>query len=269
MKQFKYGKGQRTIILLHGGPSLYGYMMSLGEYLIDDFQVIDYAQKGTHENPATDEEEVNLENHIKDLDEIVSSIDEKPILIGHSWGANLALLYAAQYSSKIEKVVCLGTASLSEEIGDLFSERFSERLTELDKTKLENINRRLEDAKSSSRINEIMNERLAITSPLYHFERETEEKLPKCKWEFDSFQDSIDSLWDFIEEGGIPGELAKITCPVLVFHGDKDVFPPTETFEFLETNISNIKTFLIEKSGHFPWLEKNSSELLKLLRSEL
>lgn len=264
MKFNEYGTGAKTIILVHGGPSLYGYMMSLGDQLTDKFKVIDYSQRGSEGNPY-EGEDLGIDLHIKDLNEIVDQVEGKPILIGHSWGANLSLFYAAEHSEEIEKVISLGTASLTEEMGDLFSEIFASRITEADKTQLENINRKLEDAKTDSKINELMNERLSITSPLYHFDRKTEEKLPVCKWNFSTFQDSIDSLWDLIEDGKVPGLLKKISCPVIAIQGDTDVFPPKETFLFLKENISNFESHEIQNAGHFPWLEEENEEFLRKL----
>lgn len=46
----KYGAGKKVVILVHGGPSLYGYMGTLGKELQDDFVVVDYAQRGTFES---------------------------------------------------------------------------------------------------------------------------------------------------------------------------------------------------------------------------
>lgn len=267
MKFDIYGEAnQEVIILIHGGPSLYGYMMSLGQELTDSFKVIDYAQRGSVENQNKEgDEKLTVEQHLLDLNEIVEQVSKeldskKVILLGHSWGANLALLYAAKFPKHSSKVICLGTAALSEEMGDLFSENFEARISELEKTKLENINRRLEDSKTDVKTNEIMNERLSITGPLYHFDRKTEKLLPACKWNFNSFRFSIDSIWDLIEAGEVPSLLSSIKCPVISIHGDSDVFPADETFSFLERNITSFEGVLIDKAGHFPWLEKTSRE---------
>ena len=46
------------------------------------------------------------ERHRKDLEEIIKKIGaEKVILIGHSWGAILAVLFAAENQTKIDKII--------------------------------------------------------------------------------------------------------------------------------------------------------------------
>lgn len=271
MKFEIHGNGDKTVILLHGGPSLYGYMMDIGEVLVDDLKVVDYAQRGTVECPSTPDL-LTIDQHIKDLDQIVDQVSEgrKVFLLGHSWGASLGLLYAAKFSDKIEKLVLLGTASLTEEIGDMFGERFNSRLTQNEKTQLDNLNRRLESAKTNLRINELMNERLTLTNPACHFDRATNERMVPCKWDFHSFKYSIDALWDIIEAGEMPQILKKVTCQVVAIHGDTDAFPAEETFIFLRENLSKFDSILMKDSGHFPWIEETSEhkffeELKKIL----
>lgn len=271
MKFEVHGAGIKTIILLHGGPSLYGYMMDLGEVLAENFKVVDYAQRGAVENPSPTEL-LTMEQHVEDLDEIVEQVkgEGKVILLGHSWGSNVGLLYCAKYGEEVEKMIALGTASQTEEIGDLFGERFNARLTENEKTQLDNLNRKLENAKTDKKINDLMNERLSITNPACHFDRKTNEKIVPCKWDFHSFKYSIDALWDIIEDGKLPSYLEKVSCPVIAIHGDSDAFPPEETFKFLGEHLKDFSSVLIDQAGHFPWLEETSEhkffeELSKVL----
>ncbi len=64
---------------------------------------------------------------------------------------------------------------------------------------------------------------------------------------------SIGSLWDFVDEGQVPGELEKISDPVVAFHGDFDPIPMNVKFNFLSNHIKGLKTIEVKKSGHFPW----------------
>ena len=115
-----------------------------------------------------------------------------------------------------------------------------------------------------------MQERLALTSPFYHLDPKTEEKVPACDWNFQSFLKSVDSLWDLIDTGKVPKLLSSIEDEVIAFHGDYDPIPMRETFQYLRSNIQKIKTIEVKESGHFPWLEDTSKgNFLKELLEEL
>src|SRR5713226_2094846 len=90
------GQGQ-PIIVLHGGPDFdHGYLLPDLDRLADAFRLIYYDQRGRgksadHVRP----EEVTLTSDVDDLDEVRQYFQlESPALLGHSWGAVLALEYA-------------------------------------------------------------------------------------------------------------------------------------------------------------------------------
>ena len=254
----KYGSGKDVIILVHGGPSLYGYMGTLGKELEDNYTIVDYAQSGTFESPLS--EKVSIDSHINDLIALVNenSGTGKVIIIGHSWGADVALLASGKDSTNIEKLILIGTAALNEEISDKHGDTLNKRYTDTVKEQLKEIEVELNKELSIDKRNSVMQKRLALTSPFYHLDPKTEELVPESKWNFETFLQSIDSLWDLIDAGKIPSILKDVKVPVVAYQGDYDPIPYKETFEFLENSISNIETHVIEKSGHFPWLEATS-----------
>ena len=267
----EYGAGPKTIILVHGGPSLFGYMKSLGKQLAPNYKVIDYAQKGTYESPGSSNE-LNIDSHIDDLAKIIkdNSSKGKVVLLGHSWGASLSLLTVAQHPDLVEKVIIIGTAPLEEKTADAFSENLNRKFLKSVKVKLEKLDRKLELAKTDQDKNKLMQDRLKLIGPYYHLNPKTEELMPSSNWNYVTFLNSIDSLWKKIDAGEIPALLKKVKTPVIAFHGDSDPIPHQETFIFLKSNIGNLKTIKVEHAGHFPWLEETSKErFLKDLFLEL
>lgn len=107
------GKGERKpfpLIFLHGGPggSFSDEATQLRSKLADDgYDVYLYDQVGSGQSARLKNiSDYSPERHRRDLEEIVKKITaEKVILIGHSWGAILALLYAAENQPKIEKLI--------------------------------------------------------------------------------------------------------------------------------------------------------------------
>ena len=93
-----YGNNKKeTIVLLHGWGQNIDMMKPLGNYLSDDYQIliVDLPGFGNSEEPKYP---WSLLDYVKSIREIVlkEKID-KPIMMGHSFGGKLALLYASIY----------------------------------------------------------------------------------------------------------------------------------------------------------------------------
>ena len=89
---------------MHGGPGAPGYMAPVARGLADMFRGIEPLQR------ASGEERLSVSLHIEDLDEVVQSQGDgtAPALVGSSWGAMLALAYAAEHPHSTGAIVLIG-----------------------------------------------------------------------------------------------------------------------------------------------------------------
>jgi pimeloyl-ACP methyl ester carboxylesterase len=99
-----HGDQGPLVITLHGGPGATGSAVRLAQRLSGDFRVIEPWQRLSGEMPLT------VEVHIQDLRNLILSrcIGERPALVGSSWGAMLALAYAADHSETISGIALVG-----------------------------------------------------------------------------------------------------------------------------------------------------------------
>src|SRR3954468_8985305 len=93
------GRGQ-PIIVLHGGPDFdHRYLLPDLDRLADAFRLIYYDQRGR--GRSADEvlpDDVTLTSDVDDLDQVRQHFSlESAALLGHSWGAVLALEYALRH----------------------------------------------------------------------------------------------------------------------------------------------------------------------------
>ncbi|MEJ8819118.1 alpha/beta fold hydrolase [Lacibacter sp. H407] len=112
---YTYFKGKGTkksfpLIFLNGGPggALTDEAIQLRSNFSDDgYDVYLYDQIGSGQSARLKNiSGYTPERHRKDLEEIIKEIGaEKVILIGHSWGAILAVLFAAENQTKIDKII--------------------------------------------------------------------------------------------------------------------------------------------------------------------
>ena len=264
------------IVMLHGGPSLFGYMHTLSEALRPCWSVLTYAQRGTIANPSV-LENITIEGHFEDLDGLIAQHKQgRPvILIGHSWGADLALIYAANRPRAIEKLILISTAPLSWKLEIAMEKRLHQRLSAevlARSQKLAGQMERLLESPMSARreLNALAAARLKLTLSAYHYDPVVTDKVPELELDFLGFLQSKSALWELIESGQIPALLQEIDSPVFAIHGEDDVFDCEQTFAFLTQHISNLSTVQVKKCGHFPWLEPAArAEFLRALESAL
>lgn len=91
------GKIKSTILVLHGGPGMtHDYLLPVAELANYGYHVIFYDQSGAGKSDKIPKFTVNY--YVNELKEILDSFDSTKIhLLGHSWGATLALAYVRTY----------------------------------------------------------------------------------------------------------------------------------------------------------------------------
>ncbi len=106
------GSGQ-PIIVLHGGPDFdHTYLLPDLDRLAASFRLIYYDQRGRGQSAdhvvAND---VTLLSDVADLDEVRRHFQlESPTILGHSWGAVLALEYALRHPRRVSHLVLMNPA---------------------------------------------------------------------------------------------------------------------------------------------------------------
>lgn len=103
------------VIAIHGGPggdSRYLYPI---EPLASDYRVIFYDQRGAGLSPRVDKASLTLESNLSDLHSIVEHYGSgHPVrLIGHSWGAMLAIGYLGRHPERVSHAVAVEPGMLT------------------------------------------------------------------------------------------------------------------------------------------------------------
>ena len=259
------GEGQ-PVLLLSGGPGISSSQLSgLSEHLSKNYKCILFDQRGTgksHTSPM-DSSTINLNQAIKDIDLLLERQHIKKItIIGHSWGAMLAMSYAAKYPDHIAKLVLIGPGPLEWSGYELLQDNIMSRASKAEKILM----------------NQIQDSMVNHTAS-----RESLRTLNRTFFRllfFDALK--VDSLGPLVGAGSnnamqqlmlqdlhrinynLKPAISTMQMPVLVICGREDPVGLFSTFAIKDLN-KKAKIAWVEKSGHFPWVEQPETFYLELL----
>ena len=101
----EYGEGGRPLVLLHGVASNSRVWLIVAPLLARRFRVFALDQRG-HGESAKPDGGYDFPTVTDDIAAFVETLGlERPVIVGHSWGGNVALQYAATYPDSAAGIV--------------------------------------------------------------------------------------------------------------------------------------------------------------------
>lgn len=268
LKVTKAGGSPPHALILHGGPGAYGYIEDLLGIASSSCSSICYNQRGGEQSEI--QIEIGIKTHISDLSMVVESqfSDVKPILIGHSWGAMLATLFAGLASERIEKIIMIGVGPLDQYSGRCFMDeilrRFGDKRAYFDGL-WENTVSEKDLHKQQLLANQYINEVI----PYYQNEIGTTQQIPSLVWDFrGSYQTMLESDHN-IESGKYIEALKNIQCPITLIHGCEDPLSPDIIFPIVKKCQPSAILHKINDAGHYPWYGNGKDSFYEVFKQEL
>lgn len=103
----KNSQQEETIVLLHGFPGNHLGLIPLATNLGDDYRIIISDLPACGESPSLPGKSI-LKNYVYWLNDFLESLSiNKAVIIGHSFGSRIALLFSITYPKKVEKLVII------------------------------------------------------------------------------------------------------------------------------------------------------------------
>ena len=257
------GRGA-PVIVLHGGPDFdHEYLLPDMDRLADAFRLVYYDQRGRGRSfsgrPA---DEVDLAGEIDDLDAIRASFGfERVAVLGHSWGALLAMEYATRRPDRVSHLILMNSAPAShagvlafrEDLQRRRAPEQSERMsalrsdpryragdvaTDLDYYRL-HFDLAVHRPDQLERV--IARLRSASTSEGILTARAIEDRLYAQTWDAEDY--------DLI------ARLRRLRIPTLLIHGDGD-FVPIDVAREAADAIRGSRVVVLSDCGHFAYLQQ-------------
>lgn len=257
------GRGA-PIIVVHGGPDFdHEYLLPDLDRLADSFRLVYYDQRGRGRSfSGQPPDDVDLASEIDDLDAIRGTFGfETVALLGHSWGALLAMEYATRLPHRVSHLILMNTAPASRAgvlafREDLLRQRTREQSEQMSALRSDpryqagDITTDLayyqlhfgSAVRRPDQLDRLIGRlRSAFTREGIVAARAIEDRLYAQTW------DAAD--YDLI------ARLGRLDIPTLVLHGDHDLVPIEAAREVVDA-IPGARFDVLTDSGHFAYLEQ-------------
>jgi proline iminopeptidase len=252
------GKGS-PVIVIHGGPGM--DFNSLAADLVPlekHHRVIYYDQRGGGRSSLA--ANLSIDDHVRDLDELRRHLGlAKVTLLAHSFGPAIAAQYAIHHPDHVERMIFLGPipprkGAFFEEYGATLQKRLTPQLQKRAAELSKSYESASGDAVAACREYWTIETppRLAKGHPLSMVKSDLCTASPQAirygmtKTNETTFTSLGD--WDWT------ADLAHVTAPTLILHGDEDAIPMAMVSEWSRA-MPQARLLRLANTGHFPHAE--------------
>jgi proline iminopeptidase len=262
MNWYEAGEGP-TVVFLSGGPGDdHSYLREVVEPLCDRFRWVLYDQRGTGRSRLTryDHQTLHVERLLDDLEALQQALGGEPLrLVGHSWGANLALLYAATHPGAIDRLALVSMGPLNEAFSAVARANSEKPLTVEERERRTALRGEREVAvaagdEQSLRLAFLEGARLGLRGSFYS-------PLAAARF-FEAFSASntydgrvAPNLLPTVKEIPLFERLGGFAAPTLVLYGYQDFEPITQAY-VLREKLPQAELVFMNECGHVPWWEQ-------------
>ena len=253
---YELGEGPE-VLFLHGNWDLVMYMPML-EAQQRHFRTLLLKQRGADcwKSPETFNR-LPIAPFLDDIERLRrhKGVD-KLIVVGHSWGAQLALHYASAFPNHVTKLVAIGLGPISDEMSQYYHANV-EKMVHPDKfPQLEAINQRFKaEFASGQGVSEAVDTAYAdVYSTVWAYSPEAAQRIKTDYLNAGGFRRVAAGAPRSDPEVFLKG-LKQIGCPTLIVYGYQDYEPITQAY-VLKAHFQNAEIAFINRCGHMPWLDQ-------------
>lgn len=249
-----YGTAPYKVILVHGGPGAIGSLKGFAEELSKRLKI------GVVEALQS---QYTVDELVEELHEQISeNCSEKAVLIGHSWGAWLVAFLAEKYPEIVRKIILVGSGPLEDRYVPEIGERRTQNLSEENRPIFERLVNNCATDEDMRKIPKVFeqSDNFCLENRELH-----------CADRTDSEMHNV--IWSEAAKLRSAGELLKvfkrIQCPICLVQGAQDPHPVRGVTIPLQENNIKCQTYVLEKCGHSPFMERYAREEFYRILAEI
>ncbi len=248
----EHGETGPTVIVLHGGPAAVGEAAPIARRLGSEFRALEPWQRGSGAVRLT------VAGHVSDLEELIRIRcgGSRPALVGESWGAMLALAFAAAHPKVPVAIALVGCGTFDLPSRERLREILEDRMDERVRRAVAAIERETRDPGIR------MRRKYSLLEPLYNRDPLPVEPDPEVPDDLDlrAHTETWEDMLRLQREGVYPASFRAIRSPVLMIHGKYDPHPGRMIRDSLLPHIPHLEYRELSDCGHCPWRERTARE---------
>ncbi|HEY6410490.1 MAG TPA: alpha/beta fold hydrolase, partial [Ktedonobacteraceae bacterium] len=248
-----------ALVCCHGGPGLWDYLEPVAQMLDDLVTVYRYDQRSCGRSRGVSLYDVATA--VADLDALLEKWDlSQWIVLGHSWGATLALAYCLEHPTRTRALIYLSGTGID---ASWHAEYHANR----DALLLPDEQRQLADLRALLSL--VQGAEFDVVERAYCELAWTTDIADRTRARELARQLFVDGLHinfqvnqmlgkdadHFTQRSTMPEQLATMRIPTLVIHGERDP-RPSRVARQLAAIIPTASYVQLPRVGHLPWLEQ-------------
>jgi len=242
-------------IYLHGGPGIGAeHLMGLVEEVDGLFNGVLPQQRGLP--PSTLEGPRDVETHVADEIALLDQLGwERAWLVGHAWGAHLAMHIAVAHPDRVTGLILIETLGAFPDggSGELVANLVA-RLTPDERAALDDL---MAKQAAGDEDPVLMHKVFMTLWPSYSYIHGN--VLPpgslRVELPIPGEKTTVESVAAHFDAGTLERGLPALDLPVLLIHGEGDPMPLSSTTDTADL-IRGARVDVVPEAGHFPWLER-------------
>ncbi|PTA44047.1 alpha/beta fold hydrolase [Micromonospora sp. RP3T] len=242
------------LVLCHGGPGMWDYLGPVARLLDDHAHVVRWDQRGCgrsqRRGPYT------VARFVADLDAVREHLaGPRTALLGHSWGAHLALRYAIEYPDRVSHLVYVSGTGIDPDRG--WHPHYERNL----RRRLEPYRERwaaLGDpprAAAEEREGAILQWSADFADPDAALRHAEEMATPWLGINRECNQALNAEVKRELRESGLAARCRTLDVPVLIVDGAEDIRPRWGV-DSLHRSLPRVTRVSLDGAGHLPWVER-------------
>ena len=253
----RYGPSapRSRLLILHGGPGAHlDYLLPQFLALAGDRECLFYDQRGGGRSKTDDRTPITWRTHVADLSAVIAEIPPGPLtLVGYSWGAMLAMLYAVESAAGRVgpapiRMVLISPAPISRSYRAEFEAEFARRQAGPAvmgmRAALERSGLKASDPKAYRQRAFELSVAGYFADPLRAHDLTPFRVTGRVQ----------QSTWDSLGDYALLPQLRDLRVPSLVVHGRQDPIPLASAAAVAV--VLSARTLWLEDCGHVPYVEQ-------------
>lgn len=262
-----FGEGE-PVLFLHGGPGCcHDSYASFFKPLSEHCQIIYFDQIACGSSDWSISGEYHIAHELEVIEAIRLQLGHKRLtVVGESWGTMLGLQYASHYPEQINHLILLSSVGSGLEQMRLFGERLSAKISDKDRTALQEIEARINhgEMKQQDGMAACQN----IYNRYYLFNPANQAKIIQQPINFEQHHrvlERFDTELDFLTR---PEQLRKVN--IHMYQATHDLINPRDIDEILVSKLNPVTFKAVPECGHWIYLEQTdyiNDEILRIVLS--